>query len=352
MRIAEVAPLAESVPPKLYGGTERVVSWLTEELVGLGCDVTLFASGDSCTRAALVPACPRALRLSRPSPDPWSAYAALLDAIAEKATSFDVIHCHTDWIHIPLLRRVDVPFVTTMHGRLDLPSLPIVTGGFKHAPLISISDAQRMPLPDLNWRGTVYHGLPRDLLLPRPRPTSSYLAFLGRISPEKGPDVAIRIARAVGLPLRIAAKIPRSENRYFKEHIRPLLDGGCVEFVGEVDEATKGDFLGNAAALLFPIDWPEPFGLVMIEAMACGTPVIAWHRGSVPEIVDHGVTGFIVESETEAVQAIGALDTLDRPNIRRVFEQRFTAQRMAQEYLHCFKKLAAGGGQRHPAGYA
>ena len=240
--------------------------------------------------------------------DPWSAYAALLDAIAERARTFDLIHCHIDWIHIPLLRRAEVPFVTTIHGRLDPPSLPLVTGSFKHAPLISISDSQRVPLSEFNWIGTVYHGLPPDLLSPQTRPTSSYLAFLGRISPEKGPDVAIRIARLAGLPLRIAAKIPRSESRYFKEHIRPLLDGNRVEFVGEVDDAAKADFLGNAAALLFPIDWPEPFGLVVIEAMACGTQVIAWRRGSIPEIVDRDVTGFIVENETEAVQAVGALD--------------------------------------------
>jgi glycosyltransferase involved in cell wall biosynthesis len=221
MRIAEVAPLAESVPPKLYGGTERVVSWLTEELVGLGCDVTLFASGDSSTSATLVPACPRALRLSRPIPDPWSAYATLLDAVADKAATFDVIHCHIDWVHIPLLRRLNVPFVTTMHARLDLPSLRMMTDGFRHAPLISISDAQRALLQDFNWIGTVYHGLPGDLLSAQLRPTTRYLAFLGRISPEKGPDVAIRIARSAGFPLRIAAKIPRSENRYFKEHIAP-----------------------------------------------------------------------------------------------------------------------------------
>jgi glycosyltransferase involved in cell wall biosynthesis len=290
---------------------------LKAELVDLGCDVTLFASGDSCTSAALVPACARALRHK----------------------DIDLIHCHIDWIHIPMLRRVEVPFVTTIHGRLDLPSLSLVARSFKHAPLISISDSQRVPLSEFNWIGTVYHGLPPDLLSPQTRPTSSYLAFLGRISPEKGPDVAIRIARTVGLPLRIAAKIPRSETRYFKERIRPLLDGSRVEFVGEVDDAAKADFLGNAAALLFPIDWPEPFGLVVIEAMACGTPVIAWRRGSVPEIIDHGVTGYIVENETEAVQAVGALDRLDRRNIRRVFEQRFTAKRMAQEYMHCFERL-------------
>jgi glycosyltransferase involved in cell wall biosynthesis len=349
MRIAEVAPLAESVPPKLYGGTERVVSWLTEELVRLGCDVTLFASGDSSTSAALVSACPRALRLGRPRPDPWSAYAALLEAIADRAKTFDVIHCHTDWIHIPLLLRGAVPFVTTMHGRLDLPYLPLATGGFKHAPLISISDSQRAPLSDFNWIATVYHGLPPDLLLPQTRPAKNYLAFLGRIAPEKGPDVAIRVARTVGLPLRIAAKIPRSESRYFKENIRPFVDGSRVEFVGEVDDAAKADFLGNAAALLFPIDWPEPFGLVVIEAMACGTPVIAWRRGSVPEIVDHGVTGFIVENEIQAVEAISALDRLDRRNIRRVFEQRFTAQRMAHEYLNCFENLAGRGERRYDA---
>ena len=343
MRIAEVAPLAESVPPKLYGGTERVVSWLTEELVSLGCDVTLFASGDSCTSATLVPACPRALRLSRPTPDPWSAYAGLLDAVADRAKSFDVIHCHTDWIHMPLLLRGEATFVTTMHGRLDLPDLPVVAGGFKNAPLISISDSQRGPLSDFNWIATVYHGLPRDLFSPPPQPTNKYLAFLGRIAPEKGPDAAIRIARTVGLPLRIAAKLPRSESRYFKEHIRPFLDDTHVEFIGEVDDAAKVDFLGNAAALLFPIDWPEPFGLVVIEAMACGTPVIAWRRGSVPEIVDHGVTGFIVDNESQAVEAISALDRLDRRNIRRVFEQRFTARRMAQEYLYCFENVARTG---------
>jgi glycosyltransferase involved in cell wall biosynthesis len=237
---------------------------------------------------------------------------------------------------MPLLLRGEVNFITTMHGRLDLPHLPLVAGRFKNAPLISISDSQREPLSDFNWIATVYH----DLFSPPPRPTNNYLAFLGRIAPEKGPDAAIRIARTVGLPLRIAAKLPRSESRYFKEHIRPFLDDRHVEFVGEVDDAIKADFLGNAAALLFPIDWPEPFGLVVIEAMACGTPVIAWRRGSVPEIVDHGVTGFIVENETQAVEAVGALNRLDRRNVRRVFEQRFTARRMAQEYLCWFENVA------------
>ena len=341
MRIAQVAPLAESVPPKLYGGTERVVSWLTEELVTLGCEVTLFASGDSSTSATLVPVCPRALRLSRPPIDPAAACAAMLDTLAGMANDFDVIHCHLDWIHLPLMRRLGVPFVTTLHSRLDLPSLSTLTRRFTSAPLISISDHQRIPLPDLNWVGTIYHGLPEKLLSPRLDLKGGYLAFLGRIAPEKGPDVAIRIARAAGLPLRIAAKVPRAESRYFKEQIRPLLDGDGVDFVGEVGDRDKAEFLGNAAALLFPIDWPEPFGLVMIEAMACGTPVIAWRRGSVPEIIDDGTTGFIVETEAEAVEAVGRIHELDRRTVRAAFEKRFTARRMTEDYLRCFEELSS-----------
>jgi glycosyltransferase involved in cell wall biosynthesis len=341
MRIAQVAPLAESVPPKLYGGTERVVSWLTEELVSLGCDVTLFASGDSSTSATLVPVCPGALRLSRPPIDPAAASAALLDTVAEMASGFDVIHCHLEWVHLPVLRRLGVPYITTIHVRIDQPCLSSLTRSFASAPLVSISDHQRIPLPDLNWVGTIYHGLPEKLLSPCVDRQAGYLAFLGRIAPEKGPDVAIRIARAAGLPLRIAAKIPRSESRYFKEKIKPLLDGNRIEFIGEVGERRKAEFLGNAAALLFPIDWPEPFGLVMIEAMACGTPVIAWRRGSVPEIIDHGKTGFIVESEEEAVAAIGRIHELDRRAIRAVFESRFTARRMAEDYLRCYEALSS-----------
>jgi glycosyltransferase involved in cell wall biosynthesis len=339
MRIAQVAPLAESVPPTLYGGTERVVSWLTEELVSLGCEVTLFASGDSVTSGSLVPVCSRALRLSQPPIDPAAANAAMLDLVAEMADDFDVIHCHLDWIHLPLLRRLEVPFVTTLHGRLDLPSLRTLSRRFAQAPFISISDHQRRPLPDLNWAGTIYHGLPKQLLSPCLNPQGAYLAFLGRIAPEKGPDVAIRTARAAGLPLQIAAKIPRAETRYFKEQIKPLLGNG-VDFIGEVGDQEKAEFLGNAAALLFPIDWPEPFGLVMIEAMACGTPVIAWGRGSVPEIIDDGITGFIVKDEEEAVEAIARLGELDRQNIRALFEERFTARRMAQDHLCCFTQLA------------
>jgi glycosyltransferase involved in cell wall biosynthesis len=336
MRIAQIAPLAESVPPKLYGGTERVVSWLTDELVDLGHDVTLFASGDSHTSAKLVPPCPRALRLSRPRPDPAAACAALLESVAERAGDFDVIHSHLDWVHLPVLRRLRTPFLTTLHGRLDLPGLPLTAQRFADAPFVSISQSQRTPLLGLNWLANIHHGLPPDLLHLSDRP-EDYLAFLGRMAPEKGPDIAIRLAHAAGLPLRIAAKLPRGENRFFNETIKPLLDQDNVEFVGEVNDRQKQAFLGKAAALLFPIDWPEPFGLVMIEAMACGTPVIAWSRGSVPEIVENGVTGFVVESEAEAVAAIGRIPDLDRRRIRERFEHCFTARRMAEQYLNSYR---------------
>jgi glycosyltransferase involved in cell wall biosynthesis len=341
MRIAQVAPLAESVPPKLYGGTERVVAWLVDELVELGHDVTLFASGDSATRAKLVPAWPRALRLGRPRSDPIAAQAALLEAVAKGATDFDVIHAHIDWLHLPLLSRLTVPFLTTMHGRLDLPGLPDLMRSFPAAPFVSISDNQRLPARDANWIGTIYHGLPINSLRPSFEP-GSYLAFLGRLTPEKGPDAAIRIARAAGMPLQIAAKIPRGETHYFKEQLQPLIDGDQVRLIGEVNDETKGKFLAGASALLFPIDWPEPFGLVMIEAMACGTPVIAFPSGSVPEVIDQGVTGFVVEGEAEAAQAIGRLGEIDRRRVRARFEQRFTAKRMGMDYLGLYEKLAAG----------
>jgi glycosyltransferase involved in cell wall biosynthesis len=340
MRIAQIAPLAESVPPKLYGGTERVVSWLTDELVGLGHDVTLFASGESSTRANLVRVWPRALRLSRPRSDPAAAYASLLEMVAEMAGEFDVIHSHVDWVHLPLLRRLRTPFLTTLHGRLDLPDLQLTAQCFPDAPFVSISNSQRAPLPGVKWLSTIHHGLPPDLLKLSDR-TEGYLAFLGRISPEKGPDIAIRVAHAAHLPLRIAAKMPRAENRYFNETIKPLIDQNNVEFVGEVNDRQKQAFLGNAAALLFPIDWPEPFGLVMIEAMACGTPVIAWSRGSVPEVVEEGVTGFIVESEAQALAAIGRINRLDRRRIRERFDQRFTVRRMAKEYVDSYRVLAS-----------
>ena len=338
MRIAQVAPLAESVPPMLYGGTERVIAWLVEELVGLGHDVTLFASGDSATHATLIPVWPRALRLGRPRSDPAVAQTALLQAVAQHAAAFDVIHCHTDWIHLPLLTRLGVPFLTTLHNRLDTPGLPDVVHQFPDAPFISISNDQRVPLGGAYWLGTIYHGLPPDSLRPS-LAAGSYLAFLGRLSAEKGPEAAIRLARAASMPLRIAAKVPRAERGYFKEQIEPLVDGKQIELVGEVNDRTKESFLANAAALLFPIDWPEPFGLVMIEAMACGTPVIAFRRGSVPEVVEHEVTGFIVDDEEQALQAIKQLPELDRKRVRDGFERRFTARRMAEDYVRHYQLL-------------
>jgi glycosyltransferase involved in cell wall biosynthesis len=338
MRIAQIAPLAESVPPKLYGGTERVVAWLTDELVGLGHEVTLFASGDSVTKGKLVPIIPRAIRLSRPRPEPFPAYAAQLDAIAKAAEDFDILHCHIDWVHLPLLNRLGVPHLTTIHNRLDTPDLPPVVRRFPQAPLISISDHHRAPLPGANWLGTVYHGMPANTLAPSYQP-GSYLAFLGRLTKEKGPETAIQLAKATGLPLRMAAKIPRSETRYYKECLRPLIDGQQIQLVGELKDAGKGDLLRGASALLFPIDWPEPFGLVMIEAMACGTPVIAFRRGSVPEVVDDGITGFIVDNEDEAIAAIKRVGELDRQRVRATFERRFTAKRMAEDYLRHYESL-------------
>ena len=340
MRIAQLAPLAESVPPKLYGGTERVVAWLVDELVELGHQVTLFASGDSRTRGELHAVCPRAIRLGRKGTDPNAACALLLEAVAKRATEFDVIHAHIDWLPLPLLTRLGVPFLTTMHGRLDLPGLGDVVREFPRAHFVSISDDQRRPLPDANWTATVQHGLPLDLLRPSDK-QGSYLAFLGRLTAEKGPEDAIRIARAAQRPLRIAAKIPRGETVYFKKHLEPLIDGKNVQLVGEVDDVKKQPFLAEAAALLFPIDWPEPFGLVMIEAMACGTPVIAYRSGSVPEVIEDGVTGFIVDDEAEAIAAVNRLEQLDRRKIRSRFEERFSARRMAKEYEGLYQKLAA-----------
>jgi glycosyltransferase involved in cell wall biosynthesis len=344
MRIAQLAPLAESVPPKLYGGTERVVAWLVDELVELGHDVTLFASGDSRTKGKLHPVWPRALRLGRKGVDPNAACAVLLEAIARRAKDFDVIHAHIDWLPLPLLSRLGVPFVTTMHGRLDLPGLSEVVRQFPGAGFVSISDHQRLPLPEANWTATIPHGLPSNSFRPS-FDQGSYLAFLGRLTAEKGPEDAIRIARAAGMPLRIAAKIPRGETTYFKKQLEPHIDGRAVQLVGEVDEAKKQPFLAGAAALLFPIDWPEPFGLVMIEAMACGTPVIAYRSGSVPEVVEDGVTGFIVENEEQAVRAVGDLVRLDRRKVRARFEERFSADRMAREYESAYRALisAAAG---------
>ena len=344
MRIAQLAPLAESVPPKLYGGTERVIAWLVDELVELGHDVTLFASGDSKTKGKLHAVWPRALRLGRKGADPSAACALLLEAIAERARDFDVIHSHVDWLPLPVLSRTGVPFLTTMHGRLDLPGLPQVIGAFADAPFVSISADQRRPLPDANWIATIQHGLPKDMFRPSYEP-GSYLAFLGRLTADKGPEDAIRIARAARMPLRIAAKIPRAETAYFKNKLEPIIDGQTVQLVGEVDDAKKQPFLANAAGLLFPINWPEPFGLVMIEAMACGTPVIAYRSGSVPEVVEDGVTGFIVDGEEQAIRAVKELGRLDRRVVRARFEECFAASRMAHEYETRYRNLIARGGR-------
>ncbi|WP_119458714.1 glycosyltransferase family 4 protein [Rhodospirillaceae bacterium SYSU D60014] len=340
MRIAQVAPLAEAVPPKLYGGTERIVSYLTEELVALGHDVTLFASGDSQTSAKLEPIVPRALRLDHTVRDPLAPHVLMIHEVACRAHAFDVIHFHIDHLHLPVFQGRGVSFLTTLHGRLDLPEIAPLFRAFPDASFVSISDSQRRPAPFANWAGTVHHGLPDSGLRPSLR-HDGYLAFLGRISPEKGPDAAIRIARAAGLPLRIAAKVDEADQVYFETVVQPLLREPGVEFVGEISERDKAAFLGGAMALLFPINWPEPFGLVMIEAMACGTPVIAFDRGSVPEIVEDGVNGFVVEDETGALAALARLDGLDRARVRQAFERRFSSRRMAQDYLQLYRRLAA-----------
>ena len=338
MRIAQVAPLYESVPPQLYGGTERVVSYLTEELVEEGHDVTLFASGDSRTRARLVPVCARSLRLDPEQRDQLAHHVLMLEEVAKRAAHFDVIHFHIDYLHYPLSRRQRVPQLTTLHGRLDMPELGALYAEFRDMPVVSISDAQRAPLPHASWLGTVHHGLPLELLRFSPGP-GSYLAFVGRTSPEKGLDRAIEIARRAGIELRVAAKVDDADRDYFREVIEPLLDGPLVEFVGEIGEAEKEEFLGNALALLFPIDWPEPFGLVMIEAMACGTPVIAFPGGSVVEIVEPGRNGFIVPDAAAAVAAVGKAGDLDRSLCRELFEARFSAQRMARDYLELYERV-------------
>ena len=338
LRIAMVAPLYESVPPRLYGGTERVVSYLTEELVRMGHDVTLFASGDSVTRAHLHAVVQKSLRLDPSCHDSIAHHFAMLHDVVERSDQFDIIHFHIDYLHYPLTRAYGLNALTTLHGRLDLADLVGVYRRYDDMPLVSISDAQRKPLPWVNWVATIHHGLPRDLLPFSAKP-GGYLAFLGRISREKRPDRAIRIARRAGIELRIAAKVDKADREYFATDIEPMLPGGGVEFVGEIGDRDKGEFLGNALALLCPIDWPEPFGLVMIEAMACGTPVIAWPCGSVPEIVEPGVTGFVVRDEDEAVAALADIGAFDRAACRRVFESRFTAERMARDYLAVYRRL-------------
>ena len=339
MKIAQIAPLVESVPPTLYGGTERVVSWLTEELVRQGHEVTLFASGDSRTSAELVPIVPRALRLDGiHNSTPYN--LIMLDQVAARADDFDVMHFHIDFFHYPLFRTMAHRTLTTLHGRQDLAELPDIYRAFPYMPLVSISDHQRKPVPPVNWRGTVYHGLPNDLLKEGPG-DGGYLAFLGRICPDKGPLEAIEIARRAGMTLKMAAKVDPADQKYFDEVVKPVLDASPhVEFIGEINDARKPDFLGRARALLFPICWPEPFGLVMIESMACGTPVVAFNCGSVPEIMEDGLTGFVVRNVDEAVAACGRLDQLFRPSIRSRFEERFSVAAMARDYVKIYRELA------------
>jgi glycosyltransferase involved in cell wall biosynthesis len=337
MRIAQVAPLHESVPPALYGGTERVVSYLTEELVNQGHHVTLFASGDSTTQARLIPASEKGLRLNEQVSDPLAHHFVLLEEVLARAEDFDIIHFHIDYLHFPFSRRQNTAHVTTLHGRLDLPDLIPLHKTFSEIPLVSISNAQRLPLSWVNWQGTVYHGLPMELYQPRTEP-GDYLLFLGRISVEKRFDRAVEIAKRAGMRLKFAAKIEDANRQYFEETIKST-DDRMVECVGEVGDAGKQELLANAYALLFPIDWPEPFGLVMIEAMACGTPVIAYRWGSVPEIIDDGVTGFIVDDLEAAVEAVPKVRDLDRSLCRRRFEERFSATRMAQDYLTIYQRL-------------
>jgi glycosyltransferase involved in cell wall biosynthesis len=343
VRIAQVAPLYERVPPLLYGGTERVVAYLTDELVRRGHQVTLFASGDSETRARLVAPVARALRLDPEAPDPLSAHVLELSCVFEHAADFDVIHCHVDYLAFPFARLVRTPTVHTLHGRLDLPHLVPLFRHFRGLPLVSISDAQRDPVRslDLAWAGTVRHGLPLERY-PYSPDGGGYLAFLGRISPEKRLDLAIAVARRVGLPLKIAAKVDPADRRYFEEEIRPLLDDPLVEYLGEIGDDAKPAFLGQALALLFPVDWPEPFGLVMIEAMACGTPVVARGCGAVPEVVVSGRTGYVVDTLDELVDAVKRVGNLDRAECRRHVEEHFTVERMADDYEAIYRRLLAG----------
>ncbi|MDQ9169684.1 glycosyltransferase family 4 protein [Oxalobacteraceae bacterium R-40] len=356
MKIAQVAPVHERVPPRKYGGTERVISYLTEELINQGHEVTLFATGDSITKGKLVSAVGRSQRFDM-SKQEWLMYQCMmLDQIAELAGNFDVIHFHTDYLHFPLLRNLPVPHVTTLHGRLDLPELAALYRHFDQVPLVSISNTQRIPLPWVNWLETIHHGLPADLYRFNSSP-EDYFMFIGRISPEKRLDRAIEIALRCNTPLRIAAKVDKVDEGYFNETIKPLLGHPLIDFIGEIDEQEKNRLLGNARALLFPIDWPEPFGMVMIESFACGTPVIAYRHGSVPEIMEQGVTGFIVENQDEAIQAAQRIHEVDRAQCRKVFEERFTVKRMAQKYLSVYQRVQLGNelnsgavyGQQNPA---
>ena len=338
LRIAQLAPLYESVPPHGYGGTERVVSYLTEELFRRGHEVTLFASGDSATSACLVPCAPRALRLDPSRPDELVPHLLMIERVYQRALAFDVIHAHLDHLSYPVARRCRVPSLSTLHGRLDLPHLPPIYREFEEQRVVSISNSQRRPLPWLRWAGTVYHGLPKDLYEFH-ETSDDYLAFVGRISPEKRVDRAIEIAVRTGRTLRIAGKIDKVDRDYYRECVRPLMEHPLVEYVGEIDDREKNEFLGGAAALLFPIDWPEPFGLIMIESLACGTPVVGWRHGSVPEVLSHGETGFVCDNLDDAVRAIHDIDRIDRHLCRKIFDERFTAARMAEDYLVIYRGL-------------
>jgi glycosyltransferase involved in cell wall biosynthesis len=352
MRIAQIAPLFESVPPRLYGGTERVVAYLTEELVKQGHEVTLFASADSITSAELVACTSRALRLDPNARDPIPHHMLMLDKVRERADDFDILHFHIDYLHFPLFRAEAARTLTTLHGRQDLADHMPFYPRFPEMPLVSISDAQRTPLPKANFVATVYHGLPVDLHAPTFDVRGGYLAFLGRISPEKRPDRAIAIARAAGIPLKIAAKVDKVDEEYFHNTISPLLQDPGVEFIGEINERAKADFLGQAAALLFPIDWPEPFGLVMIEAMACGTPVLAFRCGSVPEIIEDGLTGRVVSTIDEAIEALPEVLALDRKAVRARFEERFSSARMASDYVRVYRAMLRTSNERRSASAA
>jgi glycosyltransferase involved in cell wall biosynthesis len=341
MVIAQVAPLYESVPPEMYGGTERIISYLTEELVKLGHQVTLYASGDSMTKAHLRAVCPHSLRLDKLSIDPVADHIYLTEIIFNEAYKYDFIHSHIDYIAYPLLKRIKTPHVTTLHGRLDIPNLYNVYRAFPEMPIISISDYQRYPISWANWQGTVYHGLPEELYTFREEP-GEYLVFIGRISPEKRVDYAIEIARQAGMPIKIAAKVSTADKEYFDTEIKHLLSGSHIEYLGEIGEQEKNELLNHAYALIFPIGWPEPFGLVMLEALACGTPIIAYRNGSVPEVLEQGVTGYIVNNMEEAVAAVKKIPEISRKRCREVFEKRFTARKMTEAYLEIYKRLLAG----------
>jgi glycosyltransferase involved in cell wall biosynthesis len=349
MKIAQVAPLIESVPPKLYGGTERVVSYLTEELVAQGHDVTLFASGDSITDATLIPCCETSLRSNPAVRDPLPYYMMMIDKIRRLASSFDVIHFHIDQFQFPLFRTISQKTLTTLHGRQDLPDLQLLYRAFPEMGLVSISDSQRAPIPFANFAGTIYHGLPQDLYQPTFNPRGGYLAFIGRISPEKRLDRAIEIARAVGFPLKVAAKVDAVDVKYFDQVIKPLLAGDDVQFIGEIGDGDKARFLGEASALLFPIDWPEPFGMVMIEAMACGTPILAFDHGSVREVIDEGITGFIVDDVQSAIAALPSVLALDRVRVREQFDERFTVATMAKNYVELYERASTSHMRALPA---